>query len=218
MIERTDEQRWADAESILDGGPSEFAVQELRRRRRRMRILLWSSLGFVLLAVVVSVVLIAVLGQHSHHAPTHRRVPVWQEITGLAVNGIGLVVLVVGLVGYVRSGAWRDAWRSPALVLTRAQRRELSKQIRGRSPVDPDHVRVARHVGGFAVDPRVRRYFAFLLTGVVLQFVGQVITTPSTGRVIYTAVALVAYAVLAMFWVGRQRQLRAFLDETRMPA
>lgn len=218
VTERTDEQRWADAQSIVDGDPSEFAVQELRRRRRRLKILLWSSLGLLLLLVAGSVVLIVVFGNHRHHAPPHHHVPVWQEITGLAVNGAGLVVIVVGLVGYVRSGAWRDAWRSPALVLTRAQRRRLSKEIRGREPLDPDHVRVARHVTEFALDPRVRRYFAFFLAGVVLEAIGQLISLPITGRLVFNGVALIAYAVAVVFWIGRQRRMRAFLEKTRASA
>jgi len=36
VTERTEEERWSDAESILDRDPSEFAVRELRRRRRRL--------------------------------------------------------------------------------------------------------------------------------------------------------------------------------------
>jgi hypothetical protein len=216
-MERTDEQRWAEAESILDGEPTEFAVQELRRRRRRLRILIWSLVGFVVVIVAVSVAVVVFGHHHGHHA-AHSRVPVWQGITGLAFSGAGTVVIVVGLVGYVRSGAWRDAWRSPALVLTRAQRRELSKQIRGRTPPEPDRVRVARYVAELAAGPRARKYFAFLLTGLVLELIGQLITMPSTGRAIYTGGLLVVYAVLVVVAVGRQRLIRTFLEQTRPAA
>ncbi len=148
-MERTDDERWAAAESIVDGNPSEFAVHQLRRFRRRMRILIWSLVGFAVVGVVAIVVVVVVFGHHGQHPTARPRVPVWQEITGLGVTGAGIVVLVVGLVGYFRSGGRREAWRSPALVLTRAQRRELSAQIRGRAPLDPDRVRVARYVTNF---------------------------------------------------------------------
>jgi hypothetical protein len=215
VMERTDAQRWADAESILDGDPSEFAVHQLSRYRRRLRTLIWSLVAVFLITAVTGVVVIVVFGHHHHHATAHTRVPLWQEIAGLIVQGAGLVFLVVGFAGHVRSGGWRDSWRSPAMVLTWAQRRELSAQIRGRAPLDPDRARVARHVTELAAGPRARRFFAFLFTGIVLELIGQMISTPSTGRVIYTGAALVVYAVLVVFAVGRQRQMRAFLEQTR---
>jgi hypothetical protein len=218
-MERSDTQRWADAESILDGSPSEFAVHQLRHYQRRLRTLIWSLAGFFVLVVAASVVVVVVFGHHhGHHAAARSRAPVWQAIGGLGVTGAGIVVLIVGLVGYFRSGGWRDAWRSPALVLTRAQRRQLSAQIRGRAPLEPDRVRVARYVTELAAGPRARKFFAFLLTGVVLELIGQLISMPGTGRLIYTGVALVVYAGLVAFWIGRQRQMLTFLGRTRSGA
>jgi hypothetical protein len=214
VTERADAQRWADAESIVDGEPSEFAVAQLRRYRRRLRLLLWSLAGFALLTIGGLVVFIA-LGPHHHSAAAHSRVPVWQEVVGLSTQGAGLVVLAIGFVGHVRSGGWSAAWRSPALVLTRAQRRELSAQIRGRAPIEPDRVRIARHVTELAAGPRTRRFNTCLLIGLVLEVSGQLIATPSIFRVVYTGVALVGYAIAVVVVVGRQRQMRAFLKQTR---
>jgi hypothetical protein len=218
VTERTDTERWADAESILDGDPTEFALSELRRFRRRMRYLIW-SLGAFLVLVVAAGVVVALLGGHSgHHAAAPTRTPLWQEIAGLCLNGLGLVLIVVGLVRYFRSAGRRAAWRSPALVLTRAQRRELSAQIRGRAPVQPERVRLARYLADLAGGPHARRFFALLFSGLVLELVGQLITFPSTWRLIYTGVFLVVYVVLVGVVARRWRQIQGFLDRTGSPA
>jgi hypothetical protein len=91
----------------------------------------------------------------------------------------------------------------------------LSAQIRGRAPVDPDRVRIARYVTELVAGPRARRYFSSLLTGLVLEVIGQLITMPSTGRLSYTGGVLVVYAVLVVFWVDRQRKMRSFLVQTQ---
>jgi hypothetical protein len=219
VTERTDDERWADAESILDGDPSEFALSELRRFRRRMRYLIWSLGGLVVITVAVGVVMAFVFsGHHPQHAAASTRTPVGQEIAGLATNGVGLVVLVVGLVRYFRSGVWGAAWRSPAIVLTRAQRRELSAHIRGRAPVPPERVRVARCVAELNAGPRVRTFLTFLFTGLALQLVGQLIGHPSSDRLVYTGTLLLVYVLLGGFVARRWRQIREFLDRTRSPA
>jgi hypothetical protein len=218
VTERTDTERWADAESILDGDPTEFALSEIRRFRRRMRYLTW-SLGVFLVVVIAAGVVVVLVGGHSgHHATAPTRTPLWQEIAGLCLNGLGLLLIVGGLVHHFRSGVWRASSRSPALVLTRSQRRELSAQIRGRTPVQPERVRLARYVADLAGGPHARRFFTLLLTGLVLELVGQLITFPSTWRLIYTGAFLVVYVVLVGVVARRWRQIQGFLDRTRSPA
>jgi hypothetical protein len=218
VTERTDTERWADAESIVDGDPSEFALFEIRRFRRRMRYLIWSLGAFLVVVVAAGVVVVLVGGHSGHQAAAPTRTPLWQEIAGLCLNGLGVVVLVVGLVGYFRSGVPQAAWRSPALVLTRAQRRGLSAQIRGRTPVQPERVRVARYVADLAAGPNVRRFLTFLFTGLILELIGQLVSRPTTGRLVYTGTFLVVYVVLVGVIARRWRQIQGFLDRTRSPA
>jgi hypothetical protein len=214
VTERTDAERWADADSIVDGHPTEFALQELQRYRRRMKRLIWSLVGFMVLVAVATALVVIFFGHHSHSAATRPRTPLWLEIAGLSCTIAGTVILVIGLVRYVRSGTWRAVWRSPALVLTWRQRRELSKEIRGRAPLDPGRLKVARHVAELAAGQQVRRFLAFLFTGGVLEAIGQLVTARSAGASVPVALGLVAYAIGLVLSVSRQRQLRAFLERT----
>lgn len=214
-MERTDAERWVDAESILDGNPTEFALHQVRRYRRLMRSLIWSLLCFFVIAFASGVVAVIFLRGHAHHTATPPRTPAWQEITGLSVTVAGIVLLAVALVRYFRSGAWGEALRSPAIVLTWQQRRELSAQIRGRTPLNPGRVRLARGVAELADRSGARKFLTLLLIGIVLELIGQLITTPSAGRFIYTGAMLIFYAVGVVFAASRQRQVRAFLEQTR---
>ncbi|MGZ4543973.1 MAG: hypothetical protein ACXVX8_02660 [Blastococcus sp.] len=57
-----------------------------------------------------------------------------------------------------------------------------------------------------------------MITGIVLESSGQLITMPSPGRFIYTGALLLVYAVGVGIAGRRQPQLRAFLEQTRSVA
>ena len=124
------------------------------------------------------------------------------------LSAAGMVVIVALLVVQWRSGQLRFLWNSPALVLTWAQRKVLSAEIRGRRPADPRHVRVARalaaHAGGV-------RQVAALFAGLLLVVLGPALMTPSGGRWLYTGVLLLLYGVSLVLLLRTNRQVRRFL-------
>ena len=121
----TDEERWAQAESILANNPTPTAAA----RVRRVRAMLWLSVaGLLVLGLAVGVLAVVLFGHGRHRAP---EVPAWQEITGLAVQLAGMVIEITGLVLLVRRRQWGARWRTPTAVLNRAQRRSLVRQIAG---------------------------------------------------------------------------------------
>ena len=129
---------------------------------------------------------------------------------GLVVTSTGLVVEIAGLVLLIRSGRWGQAWRSPTAVLSRRQLRDLLAQVRGRRPVDPARLPLARDLAERLAD---QRGSAVILVGVVLINVGGALLTPSTFRIWLTVGVLVLFAVATPFAVRNVRRMRRFLAE-----
>jgi MFS family permease len=207
-----DDERWVDAESILDGAPTESA----RRRMRRMRRMFLSLVvGLGLVGGLVGGVVGALISDGDRTSSAPDRTPGWQETTGLVVAAVGLVVMVVGLVLLWRSVGWRPIWRLPMAALTRAQRRQLSKEVRGRAPAHPRHLRVARDLATRVVE---QRGLLTMLIGAVALWLGLAITTPSTWRLVYTVVLVALYIPGGVSFVRNRRRMREFLDRNREPA
>ncbi|MGZ4572223.1 MAG: hypothetical protein ACXVXU_15235, partial [Blastococcus sp.] len=144
----TDEERWAQAESILANNPTPSAQAQVRR----VRTMLWLLLvGTMVLGLGLGVLAVVLFG-HGHHRTSH--VPAWQEITGLAVELAGVVVEIAGIVTLRRRRQWGARWRAPTAVLTRAQRRSLVKQVRGRIPAEPARLPLTRDLAGRLADQR----------------------------------------------------------------
>ncbi|WP_324276651.1 hypothetical protein [Blastococcus brunescens] len=140
----SDEDRWSEAQSLLDDLPTESAERRIRRSLRTR----------VLLVLVVVALLggplgfgVAWLADGSGGGSTPADVPQWQEIEGLAVAGAGLVVLFVGVVSQFRANRRMAAWRSPLAVLNKNQRNELLAVVRGREPLHRGRLPLARHLG-----------------------------------------------------------------------
>ena len=88
----TDEERWAQAESILAENPTPSATARIRR----VRTMLWLSVvGTTVLGLAIGVLAVVLFG-HGRHRATE--VPAWQEITGLAVQAAGIAVEIAGIV------------------------------------------------------------------------------------------------------------------------
>ena len=205
LVTTSDEQRWADAESILDGVPTEEARRRLRRFRRTV-------LALVVGLAVVGGVLGGIVGAAGAHRsrPTPDPAWGWQQTVGLVLGLVGMVVVVVVLVVQWRSGRLRFAWNNPALVLTRRQRKQLSAEIRGRRPAGPRHLRVARALAAHGGSPGL---LTALFAGLLLLLVGPALLTPSGGRWLYTGAMCVAYTALMGFAVRSSRQVQRFLAE-----
>lgn len=200
-----EEERWAQAESILRGTPTPDAVLALRRYRRSI----WRIVAVCIGIVVAAGVSIPLMIGRRHHVAVHHEVPVAQAITGLVVAALGLIVVVIGFVVLMRSRDWGAEYRAPALVLNRRQRRALMQQIRGRAPVDSRHLALARDVAGrFS---RLRGYQT-LLAGGVLIGVAQVILSPDLWRLVSPMVMVVGLTGALIFQRRIIREAHRFLE------
>ncbi|MGZ4509659.1 MAG: hypothetical protein ACXVX0_20640 [Blastococcus sp.] len=200
----TDEERWAQAESILANNPTPSA----EARIRRVRTMLWLFVvGMLVLGLAVGVLAVVLFGHGRHRASS---VPAWQEITGLAVQLTGTVIEIVGIVTLRRRRQWGTRWRAPTAVLTRAQRRSLVRQVRGRIPAEPARLPLTRDLAGRLVD---QRGLLVLYVGIAIVNVGQTIVHPTAFRVGLTVVVLVVYGVVIPLMRREQRRARRFLAE-----
>ena len=203
-MDRTDEARWTQAESILVRQPTE----EARRRLKRRRTQLWLFVAAITaLALGVGALLVVVLSGSG--ALDAAEPPTWATVVGFVVSSVGIVVDVVGLVILVRRGRWGQAWRAPTAVLSRQQRRHVMDQIRGRQPRRIHRLPLARDLAERLAD---QRGTAVLIAGIVLINVGNTLLTPSVFRLWLTAAVLVIYAIGGVFLLRQVRLARRFLD------
>ncbi|MGY2066704.1 hypothetical protein [Blastococcus sp. SYSU DS0619] len=211
MPDTDDETRWSEARSLLDDVPTESAD---RRARRSLRTRILIGLGVGLFVGAPLGIGVAWLADRSGDGATSAGAPLWQEITGLAVAGAGLLVLFGGVVAQFRANRRMRAWRSPLAVLTKAQRKELLAVVRGRGDLRPDRLPLARHLASNLLDQRA---LVYLLGGQAVLWVGLLIAFPSWLRAA-AAVVLVALTVVGVPFMRRQeRQARRFLAEHPEP-
>jgi membrane protein YdbS with pleckstrin-like domain len=204
-VEDGDDERWAQAESILADRPTDDA----RRRQQRRRTLLWVLVvAITVLALGLGALLVVLFGNSGALDSTEP--PTWQTVLGLVVTTTGLVVDVAGLVILVRSGRWGQAWRAPTAVLSRRQQRYLLAQIRGRRPVDTARLPLTRDLGERLAD---QRGTAVLVLGILLINVGNTLIAPSAFRFWLMAALVVVYAVGAVLAIRQVHRMRRFLAE-----
>lgn len=204
----SDDARWAQALSILEGRPDLPAEQSLQRVRRN-RLLMISA--FIVLTVVVALVVGALFLDVD--GPGSRRdedVPTSLRVVGLSVSGLGLVVMLVGGVLLVRRLRGARGWRSPLTLLTFRQRRELVAQLRGRAPLVPERAPLVGHLADVLLAQRV----ALLpQAGLLLNFTGLWIADRSTWRLVGIVVLVAVLVVVAVFGRRDLDRSRRFLRE-----
>jgi len=93
-------------------------------------------------------------------------------------------------------------------VLSRAQRRALVQQVRGRRPVDPVRLRLARDVAARQVR---QQGLPWLLAGLLLDQVGLAIGDPSSFRMGYAVGFAVFYGGVLLLLRRQRDQMRRFL-------
>ena len=205
----TDDERWADAQSLLDRAPTPGAEQRLRRHRT----VAWSLVaGGLVVAAAVGLLIGVLVSDDGSSGPD---VPAWRDVASLVVVVVGMVVEIVGVVVAVRAGLFRNVWRQPALVLTRAQRRSLLRQVRGKDPVDPARLPLAR---GLATQLALQTAMVGVYVGLVVMQIGQAIGSPSTARLAFATGLVVLYVVVLVLLRRQARQAQRFLDQHPEPA
>jgi hypothetical protein len=202
-LPRDADARWAEAQALLSGALDAAAEQRLRRTsRRRVLAVLAATLGA---GVLVWLVVLPAADGGEGSSPG---VPLWQVVTGFALATVGLVVASVTVVRQVRAVRHRRVRNGPLFVLTVAQRRELLAQVRGRAPVDPARVGLARRT---AEDLLHQQHTIGTNVGLSLLWTGLAVALPSWWRV----TAAVAYLLLTVVAGGLAqrdaRRARAFL-------
>ena len=201
----TDEDRWAEAQSILDRAPTESAEQRIRRTRR-----LALSLNLVLVIGVSCAAFVTALmfADSPANEPSPER-PIWQRIAGLGISGLAICVLIAACVLIVRTNRRLGAWRSPMTVLTRQQRRELLVQVRGRVPAEAARVPVARYLAVLLLS---RRPVLVLNAGIALMFVGQSVTFGTWYQLALAGITAVSIAALWFAFRRDEQRAQRFLD------
>lgn len=199
--ELTDEQRWAEAESVLDRQPTPEARQRIRRQRR----LVWLLVGGGVVVATVGLVILVL----SHSPARPHQVPRHQETAGLLVQLLGLVVTFTALVRQVRSDNWRERWTLPTTALTWRQRRELLAQLRARRPVDPARLRLLHDLATRLANPRGQ---VLMAVGLGLTTAGQTVVHPNAVWFALDGVYAVLLVTSGPLVVRRQGQARRFLE------
>ena len=207
----SDDERWAQALSILGDQPTHRASEHLRRRRR---LALATGIGVVVAGVAAGVLGFALASGDAGSDSADP--PVWQELTGLTVQGVGMVIEVYGLVVMLRAGLLRkNRWTVPAAVLTREQRKSLLDQVRGRAAVDPGRLALVRDT---ARQMLRQRGLLALFVGILLIQIGGALSSPELWRTLMAGAFVVLYGWL--FWVLERnaRKAERFLATHAEPA
>jgi hypothetical protein len=108
-------------------------------------------------------------------------------------------------------GMWPlSMWRRPIDVLTRRQRKELLRGVRGQAPVAPERLPLARHLAELLL---LQRFAVMPQVALGVNFLGLWIADPTDwtlGVICLFAVMLVVYGL----YFGREGvRMRRFLDE-----
>ncbi|MFI5835368.1 hypothetical protein ACIA5A_17005 [Micromonospora sp. NPDC051300] len=109
--------------------------QEIRRGRRRFRLLLAGTIGaFTLVSILV--------GWLAEGFPAswleRGNPPGWLEVTGRILAVSGLVLMIVTLIRMVRGGGYRADQKSPLWAVSARRRRALARGVRRDMVASPD--------------------------------------------------------------------------------
>jgi hypothetical protein len=209
-----DDARWAEAARLAERPDTPLPPDQLRRRRRVM----WTLLGVVLVACLGAGLLAYLLsdGGGGDGGGGGSDVADWREVLSLVVAGVGLLTMLAGAVSAWRAGVWRT-WRTtqPESALTRAQVKELSAEVRGRAPVPPDRLGLARHLA-----QRLARQRALLpfWSGLVLVQAARFIDAEDLGDLLLPAVSVGCFVLLLVLLIRQSGHGRAFLRRHPAPS
>ena len=171
----------------------------------------WIAVAILLFATIIGVLLAALVRRRTIKWPLQ-----WAQSTttsgamtvGCVLMAVGFVLGVVVVVVRHRTGAAAANWRSPAMVLSRRQRRMLNRQLRGADPLDPKLFPLVRNVALRTV--RQQSLFGVWIAFLIFFLGTAVLSGTDFGWLIAGLLAAV-YLVAAVPLVRDIRQARAFL-------
>ena len=192
-----DDDRWA------------AALDELHRGSGRGRVdgrvhLRWAR-GIVAVAAAVTglaVVLLVLL--------LWRDDPSWRSTAGGTAGGLAAVLSGGGALLGWGSAAFRTAWPAVLGSLDRAQRREVTAQLRGRAPGDPARRPLVRALARYEI---AQLPLFLLLTGLQLGRIGLEVDDGGSGRVLDVVLTAVLGAVLGVLTLRAHRSARFLRDQ-----
>ncbi|SOE02333.1 hypothetical protein [Blastococcus haudaquaticus] len=205
-----DENRWSEAQSLLDRKPTEPAERRLRRSRRRR---LLTALGASLfLGAPIGILAYRFADDAASSSPVD--VPTGQVVAGVVLALAGLVLAGVGFVAQLRANRRMSAWNSPLYVLTKEQRKELLAVVRGRVTVGSDRLPLARHLASNTLQQRATLP---LMLGVTAFWLGQAVALSSWWYATMAGVFVLLIGGSVPFVLRQERQARRFLEQYPAP-
>lgn len=204
-VRADDDARWAEAQAALERAPSESAEAWMRRSRRFQWLVI---VAVLLVSIALAAVLVVVF--HGRLGPLQVDVPTWQVVVGFVVAAAGLTLQISGVVAMWRRNRRLDAWHSPLMVLTHKQRKYLLDQVRGRRPVEPARLPLARLLAEQRLSQRTALVSGL---GLAVGFVGLWVANPTWWRAGLAIVYALFLAVAGPLALNQMRPVKRFLAE-----
>lgn len=200
--DRSDQQRAVAALNLAGGGDSAGAQELLQRSKTRaIRIRIVLLLGSLLVGGTIGLIF-GSRGRTSDGSSVAH----WRTVAGPALMIAAFLIDIVVIVARVRSGQFKAEWRSPSMVLSRSQRKQVRRQIRGQAVVDESMLPVSRQL---AVLLRQNRSIIGLFVAIPLIFLGQALPQNAPFRWWLAIVMVVTYlAVIVVIYRDSARAER----------
>ena len=206
--ESENERAWAQANALLRGSPDRVILEGTRRRRQRVLLLVvGASVSLLTLGLLVG----HLYGRgHPDRAGQSSADPLWRASLGLSSILLGLVALGLGFIQMRRDGLTGGRWRAPTSALTRAQKRDLRRQVLGRAPVAPVRLPLLRDLADRMT--RLRSVILFYI-GIMSIEIGRLLASPGPWRLAFV-LALVLLSLIVLVQLRYEaRAARRFLRE-----
>lgn len=188
-------------------GPPTGSAERRMPRQRQLTAFYAASIVVIGIAAASALVVLVQSGSGERSSG--------QVVVGFVIAGAGLVLQGWGLVLAVRTGRRLRAPESSRSLLTHSDQEELLAQVRGRRPVEPDQMPLARLRAERMLNERT---MTVSWCGLEISWVGGWIADPAAWR----AVTAVGYGlVLLVGWLVQRpdvRRARRFLEEHPQPA
>jgi hypothetical protein len=168
-------------------------------------------------ALVIGVIVVLVVGLLVADGGSRNaspEIPLWRAIVGFGLSAVGLVLLIVGLVRQFRAIRRMNAWRSPLVVLSGPQRKELSAAVRGQRSIDTARLPLGRHLAGNLLE---QRHVLVLNLRILVMWAGLLIVEPTWMRVAITGTFVVFVVVGGAVLRRTERRARRFLETHPLP-
>lgn len=175
---------------------------------RRRGALLLLALGVVALSLAAGLGLHLLFGGAPEGQPAQDAGRAGlRELVGLGTSVVGWLMFLIGSV--TRVGSLRRSRPCPVRDTSRAERRRISHQLRGRLPVPDDEVPLVRQAG---ISSLARLRSARLsFSGLGLVFAGQVVAAGSALLALPWVLLLVGLCVGVVLGARETRRARTFL-------